>query len=292
MLSMTGYGQAVRERDGRELAVEVRCVNHRYLDLNIRAPRAVSFLEDRVRALAAQRLERGHADITVTYRNKREDAVVIEVDEGLARSYRDALRRLNEVLDTPEGQTMPGPAFYAGLPGVLKETPRAEDQDALRALLEEALSDAFDQVAAMRAREGARLKADLACHADALSALRKKISAQAGELPGLYRAQLTERLRQLDVTVDPQRLAQEVALFADRAAIDEELARLSSHLLQLAAMAEEEGALGKKMDFIIQEMNREANTIASKSPALSVTDLAVQCKNEIEKLREQVQNVL
>ena len=290
MLSMTGYGQARRERDGRIMTAEVRCVNHRFLDLGLRLPRTLNALETLTRRLAGDKLTRGHADITVTYQNVREDAVAVTVDTGLARAYQAALSKLGGVLAAPDSQ--PPLTYIAGLPGVLREEPAEEDPAALEALLTDTLTEAFDQVCAARAREGERLKADLAEHLSLLDGLQARLTALAAGLPAAYQARLTERLAQLNAPADPQRLAQEVALFADRCAIDEELARLAAHIAEMRRLLDAPGPLGKQLDFLLQEMNREANTTASKSVSLDVTNLAVQCKNEIEKLREQAQNVL
>ncbi len=290
MLSMTGYGHARHESDGRIMTAEVRCVNHRFLDLGLRLPRALTALESLTRQLAGDMLIRGHADITVTYQNTREDAVTVQLDEGLAKAYQAAVGRLQDSLGLT-GE-LPPVAYYAGLPGVLREQPADEDMNVLTALLNEALTDAFTQVTAARIREGERLRADLKTHLDLLDGLTKQLTGLAAGLPADYQARLNERLAKLDVSVDPQRLAQEVAIFADRCAIDEELSRLAAHIAEMNRLLEAPGPLGKQIDFLLQEMNREANTTASKSASLEVTSLAVQCKNEIEKLREQAQNVL
>ena len=290
MLSMTGYGQARREADGRIMTAEVRCVNHRFLDLGLRLPRTLNALEGLTRQLAGEMLTRGHADITVTYLNTREDAVTVQLDDGLAKAYQEAVYRLRDTLGLL-GECPPV-AYYASLPGVLREQPADEDMDALTALLTNALTDAFRQVSEARAREGERLRADLKAHLDLLSGLVRQLTALAEDLPAGYQARLTERLARLDVSADPQRLAQEVAIFADRCAIDEELSRLTAHIAEMNRLLDAPGALGKQIDFLLQEMNREANTTASKSVSLEVTQLAVQCKNEIEKLREQAQNIL
>ena len=290
MLSMTGYGQARREADGRIMTAEVRCVNHRFLDLGLRLPRTLNALEGLTRQLAGEQLVRGHADITVTYLNTREDAVTVQLDEGLAKAYQLAVARLQDKLALTDGQ--PDVTYYASLPGVLREQPADEDMDALTALLTEALTDAFAQVTAARAREGERLRADLKTHLDILDSLTGQLTELAAGLPAGYQARLTERLAKLDAPVDPQRLAQEVAIFADRCAVDEELSRLAAHIAEMNRLLNAPGPLGKQIDFLLQEMNREANTTASKSVSLDVTNLAVQCKNEIEKLREQAQNVL
>ena len=284
MLSMTGYGQARREADGRIMTAEVRCVNHRFLDLGLRLPRTLNALEGLTRQLAGEQLVRGHADITVTYLNTREDAVTVQLDEGLAKAYQLAVARLQDELALTDGQ--PDVTYYASLPGVLREQP------ALTALLTEALTDAFTQVTAARAREGERLRADLKAHLDILNNLTGQLTELAAGLPAGYQARLTERLAKLDAPVDPQRLAQEVAIFADRCAVDEELSRLAAHIAEMNRLLDAPGPLGKQIDFLLQEMNREANTTASKSVSLEVTSLAVQCKNEIEKLREQAQNIL
>ena len=290
MLSMTGYGQARREADGRIMTAEVRCVNHRFLDLGLRLPRTLNALEGLTRQLAGEQLVRGHADITVTYLNTREDAVTVQLDEGLAKAYQLAVARLQDELALTDGQ--PDVTYYASLPGVLREQPADEDMDALTALLTEALTDAFTQVTAARAREGERLRADLKAHLDILNSLTGQLTELAAGLPAGYQARLTERLAKLDAPVDPQRLAQEVAIFADRCAVDEELSRLAAHIAEMNRLLDAPGPLGKQIDFLLQEMNREANTTASKSVSLEVTTLAVQCKNEIEKLREQAQNIL
>ena len=290
MLSMTGYGQARREADGRIMTAEVRCVNHRFLDLGLRLPRTLNALESLTRQLAGEQLIRGHADISVTYQNTREDAVTVQLDEGLAKAYQAAIGRLSDALSLTGG--IPLVTYYAGLPGVLREQPADEDMDALTALLTEVLTDAFTQVTAARTREGARLREDLKTHLDLLSGLTERLTALAAQLPAEYQTRLTERLAKLDTPADPQRLAQEVAIFADRCAIDEELSRLTAHIAEMNRLLDAPGPLGKQIDFLLQEMNREANTTASKSVSLEVTSLAVQCKNEIEKLREQAQNIL
>ena len=289
MLSMTGYGQARHEANGRIMTAEVRCVNHRFLDLGLRLPRALTALEGLTRQLAGEQLTRGHADITVTYLNTREDAVTVQLDEGLARAYQAAVTRLQETLDLPDGA--PPVTYFASLPGVLREQPADEDMDALTALLTEALTDAFAQVNAARAREGERLRADLKTHLDLLSGLTEQLTALAAQLPVGYQARLTERLAKLEAPVDPQRLAQEVAIFADRCAIDEELSRLASHIGQMRDAIACQGETGRRLDFLTQELNREVNTIGSKASDAEITKLVVTAKTEIEKLREQVQNV-
>lgn len=290
MQSMTGYGSASVYRDNRELTAEIRSVNHRFLDLNIRMPRSLSSMEDQVRKQVSQALSRGHLDITITYQNRRDDAVTVEMNIPLLKQYVSAVEEM-ALHHLPEKTALPGAAYYASIPGILTEKSAEEDEEAILSLLKEAVAGALDHVREMRANEGEALRRDLSAHLDLLAEIRDGMEAPAKEAPALYAKQLAARIQALDVTVGEDRLAQEIALFADRAAVDEELSRLASHIGQARQLLASSAPVGKKFDFLIQEMNREANTIASKSPLLQLTDLAMQAKNEIEKLREQVQNI-
>ena len=290
MQSMTGYGYASALRDQRELTVEIRTVNHRFLDMNIRMPRSLLSLEDLVRKQVSAAIARGHTDITVTYQNHREDASFVELNVSLLEQYMHAVNEM--VLHClPDETDLPPASYYASIPGVLTEKNTPEDEDAVSELLCEALTDALSKVRQMRGREGFALHEDLKEHLSRLEEIRDQMEAPAREAPALYAKQLTARVQALGASVTEDRLAQEIAVFSDRAAVDEELSRLKSHIEQTRGLLESKEPVGKKLDFIIQEMNREANTIASKSPALVLTDLAVRAKNEIEKLREQIQNV-
>ena len=289
MQSMTGYGYASAYRDERELAVEIRTVNHRFLDLNIRMPRSLLSMEDVVRKQVSAALSRGHVDITVTYQNHREDASFVELNVSLLSQYVHAVEEM--VLHyLPDETDLPPASYYASIPGVLTEKNSPEDEEAVTGLLCEALSGALGRVKEMRGKEGDALLADLSYHLHCLSDLRNRMEVPAKEAPALYAKQLAARIQALGVSVQEDRLAQEVALFSDRTAVDEELSRLKSHISQMEVLLSSAEPVGKKLDFLIQEMNREANTIASKSPVLELTDLAVKAKNEIEKLREQIQN--
>lgn len=290
MQSMTGYGYASALRDQRELTVEIRTVNHRFLDMNIRMPRSLLSLEDLVRKQVSAAIARGHTDITVTYQNHREDASFVELNVSLLEQYMHAVNEM--VLHClPDETDLPPASYYASIPGVLTEKNTPEDEDAVSELLCEALTGALSKVRQMRGREGFALHEDLKEHLSRLEEIRDQMEAPAREAPALYAKQLTARVQALGASVTEDRLAQEIAVFSDRAAVDEELSRLKSHIEQTRGLLESKEPVGKKLDFIIQEMNREANTIASKSPALVLTDLAVRAKNEIEKLREQIQNV-
>ena len=287
---MTGYGRCQAVEEGREMTVEVKSVNHRFLDLSCRLGRNLMFLDDAMRAGVGAKLARGHVDVFVSYANHREDAREVRVDTALALAYQQGFKALAGALG--EAGKMPSLTDYAHLPDVLSVQEREEDQDAVRALFERALAGALDALIAMREREGERLRGDVLEKLDALGALREKIAARAPGVVEDYRERLSQRLAQmLSGEIDEARLATEVAIFADRAAIDEELVRLGSHIAQVRETVELAEPVGRKLDFLVQELGREVNTIGSKAQDTEIAQCVVQAKGEIEKLREQVQNI-
>lgn len=289
MRSMTGYGRALVEEDGREMTVEVRSVNHRFLDVSCRLPRSIGFLEDAVRKGVAARVARGHVDVFVNYVNRREDAREVRVDTVLAQAYRSALEELGKAVGVTQSASL---IDYARLPDVLTVSEKQEDQDALRALLQHALEKALDQLCAMREMEGENMRADILSKMDAIASLQKQIASRAPLVVEEYREKLRARLcALLSGELDEARFATEVAIFADRAAIDEELVRLESHIAQIRAAAALQEPVGRKLDFLVQELNREVNTIGSKASDAQIAQHVVAAKGEIEKLREQVQNI-
>ncbi len=289
MRSMTGYGRRQTQLNNREMTVEVKTVNHRFLDIGFRMPRNLSFLEEPIRAMLSGSLKRGHADVFLNYRNNREDSREVSVDEPLLSAYRQALSRMASISGAADDITL---SHLAALPDVLKVAEREEDREAVTALLQQTMELVLGDLLAMREKEGLALKADLESHLNELERLAGLIAQRAPLVPGLYRERLEARLNEMNVSpVDPQRLAQEVALLADRCAIDEELSRLDSHIGQTRDCFSEEGEAGRKLDFLVQEMNREVNTIGSKASDAQITTWVVAAKCEIEKLREQVQNI-
>lgn len=289
MYSMTGYGRATVERDGRQLTVELKSVNHRFLDIAFRMPRSFSFLEDEVRKQLSGRISRGHVDLFVTYRNMREDARTVAVDQGLFHAYQQALERLSGESALRDDRTLMG---LARLPDVLVVAEAEEDQAALRALMAQAVEEALDALCAMRAREGRSLKEDLLKRLKRLEETVEGIRLRYPDTVKEYEARLKERIRELiDMPADEGRLMQEVAIMADRSAVSEELVRLDSHIAQMRETLESGESAGRKLDFIVQELNREVNTISSKSQDIPITQKVVSAKAEIEKMREQVQNV-
>ena len=289
MLSMTGYGRGDREIDGRQMTIELKSVNHRFLDLSFRMPRNLMFLEDAARRAIGTRLSRGHVDVFITYKNLRTDARTVTADTALFEAYAKALSAL------PAGDLKDDRSLMAiaRMPDVLTVTEADEDRDAVTSLMLEALTAALDQLIAMREREGEAMKRDLTDKVDAVERMTADIEKRYPETVNEYRQRLTAAVRDLlgDAEVDETRLLTEVALMADRSAIAEEIVRLRSHVTQLRRLFEDDKPIGRRIDFIVQELNREANTISSKSQDIPITQLAVDMKAEIEKLREQLQNV-
>lgn len=289
MRSMTGYGRTQLLREGREMTVEIKTVNHRFLDVSMRLPRSLGFAEDAARKQIAASMRRGHADVFVTYRNMREDARCVTCDTALASAY---YRAMTDLAQATGSQTLPALEMYANLPGVLNVTESEEDREAVGQLLGDTLALALKEADEMRLREGEALKKDLSLHLELLEALRVRIAERAPGVVCDYQARLTQRIQELGVSeIDQSRLVQEVALFADRAAIDEETSRLDSHIRQAYHLMAGESECGSKLNFLVQEMNREVNTIGSKAMDADIAKMVVDAKSEIEKLREQIQNV-
>ena len=288
MLSMTGYGRAMRELDGRQLTIELKSVNHRFLDLSFRMPRNLMFLEDDARKRIGARLSRGHVDVFMTYRNARSDARSVQVDRALFDAYVGALSGLVDSGVQDDRSLM----SIARLPDVLVVTEAEEDQDALRALLKETLDAALDQLIEMRRREGAEMKKDLSFRTNRIEEMTNAVEARYPETVEEYTRRLRASIEELiGKNVDETRLLTEVAVMADRSAIAEETVRLHAHIAQLRECLEKAEPVGRRIDFLVQELNREVNTISSKSQDVPITQLVVSMKAEIEKLREQLQNI-
>lgn len=288
MLSMTGYGRAMCEIDGRQLSIELKSVNHRFLDLSFRMPRTLMFLEDDARKAIGARLARGHVDVFMTYKNLRSDSKKVTVDRALFDAYASALDTVADSGLRDDRSLM----SVARMPDVMVITEGDEDQDALRALLKQTINEALDHLVAMREREGIEMCADLNRKVDSIEEMTKQIEARYPQTVAEYTARLRASIEELiGQNVDETRLLTEVAVMADRSAIAEETVRLRSHIQQLRETFAKTEPIGRRLDFLVQELNREVNTISSKSQDIPITRLAVDCKAEIEKLREQLQNV-
>ena len=288
--SMTGYGRAREMRNGRDITVEVRSVNNRYLDCTVKMPRAYIFAEDRMKARVQQAISRGKVDVFVTIDASAADAAVVAVNEPLARGYYDALTRLKTMFDLSGDIT---PEVLAKFPDVLAVTKAEEDVEAIAADICAVLDDALTSYNAMRAVEGEKLAADVAGRVTTIETVVGKVEERSPQTVAAYRQRLEAKMQEVlqSTTIDESRILTEAAIFADKIAVDEETVRLRSHIAQLQAMLVSGEPVGRKLDFLIQEVNRECNTIGSKCNDLTIAQDVVNMKAEVEKIREQVQNM-
>lgn len=288
--SMTGFGRATVASDGREITIELKSVNHRYLDLAFRMPRHIGFIEDVLRQLLSEQLSRGHVDIYVNYRNTRMDARTVVIDEALMGAYLTAARKVAVQYELKDDISLSTAMRFPDVTDVIEAE---EDRDAVAALAREAALRAVTALKRMRAGEGERLCNDLLNRVTTVESIAAKIDTRAPLVVEEYRTKLSERIESMlgGVEVDRTRLATEVALFADKASINEELVRLASHVTEMRKVLGSDEAAGRRLDFVVQEMNREFNTIGSKANDAEITNLVIAGKGEIEKIREQVQNI-
>ena len=289
--SMTGYGRARQELHKRDLTVEVRSVNNRYLDCTVKMPRMYAFAEDAVKKHVQQAVSRGKVDVFITVDATAADVAKVAVNRELAAQYAAALEELAELCGPTAWKLTP--EALARFPDVLTVTKEDEDLEAVSADLCAVLDEALAAYNAMRAVEGKKLAEDIAGRLDAIEAYTGTVEARSPETVAEYRAKLTARMEEVlqSTTIDPQRILMEAAIYADKVAVDEETVRLRSHVAQLRTMLESDEPMGRKMDFLIQEVNRESNTIGSKCNDVDIANVVVGLKAEVEKMREQVQNV-
>ena len=290
LLSMTGYGSAKGSVEGQEITVELKSVNNRYLDCSVRLPRNFLFAEDTVKQAVSAGVSRGKVDVFVSAQASQDSGTVVSVNEELARGYRDAVARIAETLGLESGLN----AFsLARFPDVLTVERRELDKDKAAAALSEITAKAVEEFNAMREREGERLRRDMLGKLETIEGLVSVVEERSPQTVKEYRERLEARLRDIlaDRSLDEQRVITEAAIFADRTAVDEETVRLRSHIAQFRTMLEEGSPIGRKMDFLVQEFNRESNTIGSKCSDASLAKVVVDLNSEIVKIREQLQNV-
>ena len=290
MLSMTGYGKGEYKEGGIELTCEIKTVNNRYLDVSLKMPRIFTAYEEIIRTLIRGKLTRGHADVFVSFKDKREKPTSLTADLALATAYVNAAKAIKEKFpELIDDVTVSSVLRY---PEVLRQDEVAAADEELIDALKTAVSIALDNLNAMRSVEGEKLKADMLSRMSTIEELVKEVSLRAPMVAEEHKQKLLNRVREyLDgVNPDEGRLLTEVAVFTDKSNIDEELTRLYSHIAQFRDICEE-GIVGRKLDFLVQEFNREANTTCSKSNDVAITRLGLALKNEIEKVREQVQNL-
>ena len=288
--SMTGYGSAKGSVAGQELTVELKSVNNRYLDCSVRLPRSFLFAEEAVKQAVAQMVNRGKVDVFVTLSSAQDSDTVVKVNRELAMGYANALRELAELTGT---EFRADASALARFPDVLTLEKKEMDKDSAAEELRSLTNRAVAEFNLMREREGERLKQDMLEKAGRIAALVSVVEERSPQTVQEYRLRLEQRIREVleDRNVEEQRLVTEAAIFADKVAVDEETVRLRSHLAQFAQLLEQGSPVGRKLDFLIQEFNREANTIGSKCSDAALAQVVVDIKSEIEKIREQVQNI-
>lgn len=287
---MTGYGKAVTEENGTELTVEIKSVNHRFLDMNLKLPKMFWQFEDVIRKTVSERISRGHIDMFVSYADYSDSSKQCEVDFGLAKAYVDAAAALSERFGVTNDVTVNS---LMRTSDVLTVKSAEIDPDVLTKRLRDTVNTALDALDGMRVFEGGKMKADLSQRIDNVEALTFEIEKLAPEVVIDYRNRLSARISEIleEGRIDETRLNQEVCFFADKCNIDEEIARLHSHVDHFRKMLEEEKPVGRSADFLVQELNRETNTVCSKSNDAELTKIGLKLKNEVEKIREQIQNI-
>lgn len=290
MKSMTGYGRARMERNGRIITIEMKAVNHRYFDCTVKIPRQYGFLEDVVKKEASARIARGKVEIFINIEIQESGDIAVKVNYPLAEQYLAALRDLSERYRLTDDITV---SQLAALPDVIGSERVEQDSEALKQDVRAVFENAYNEFYEMRTREGRRMAEDIYTRCAKIETMVNEIEKRSPERVKEYQERLLRRIQEVleDTSIEPARMVEEAAIYADKIAVDEETVRLRSHLHQLDKMLQETQSIGRKLDFLVQEMNREANTIGSKSNDTAMAHLVVDLKSEIEKIREQVQNV-
>lgn len=288
--SMTGFGRCEIQKDARKFTVELKSVNHRYLDVNIRMPKKLNFFETSIRTLLKSYANRGKIDIFITYEDLSKNQVSVKYNSAVAAEYIKYSAQMEKEFGI---QNDIRTSVLLRCPEVLTMEEQTEDEDELWNALEKALEGAFVQFVETRTKEGENLKRDIIAKLDFLENEIGYIEERSPQIVAEYRKKLEEKMKELleDTQIEEGRIAAEVILFADKICTDEEVVRLKSHIRHMRSTLEEEEGIGRKLDFIAQEMNREANTILSKANDIEVSDRAISLKTEIEKIREQIQNI-
>ena len=290
MISMTGYGKSKLEINGRSYSVEIKSVNYRYCDISVRLPRNISFYENDIKKLISSKVSRGKIDVFVEYTNYTNEGKDVVINKELAKLYIKELKELAQEENMSDSIRI---TEITKMPDVLQLKNNEGENDVILKELLECVTDAINNFVEMRTVEGNKIKIDLQNRLDHIKELVADISKNTAGLIDEYVVKLGERIKEIlkNDVVDETRLAQEIVIFADKSSVEEELTRLDSHINQFEKLINEDGAIGKKLDFIIQEMNREANTTASKSVKLEITNDVIEIKTELEDIREQIQNI-
>ena len=287
---MTGYGRAVETVNGREFTVELRSVNNRYLDCSVRLPRMLSFAEDAVKQAVKGSISRGKVDVFITVRSEAGDEVQVTLNENVLKSYLNAMHQMVDQFGVKDDISV---STVSRLPEVFVIEKPQVDEEQLMTDLMGVVHKALEGYDAMRCTEGEALDRDLRSRGECILELVSQVEAGNGKTVSDYRARLEAKIKEVlaNTTIDESRILTEAAIFADKVAVDEETVRLRSHLKQMNTMLDAGGAMGRKLDFLLQEMNREANTIGSKCTDVVLARIVVDIKAELEKIREQTQNI-
>lgn len=288
--SMTGFGRAEVSEGNRKFTVEMKSVNHRYLDVNIKMPKKLSFFESAIRNLLKEYIQRGKVDVFISYEDYNEDNYSLKYNKELAREYMMHLNTMAEQFGLENDVNVSTLSRY---PEILTMEEQSVDEKELWNVLEKALRSASEQFVASRITEGENLKRDLCEKLDGMIGYVDFIEERSPQILAEYRGRLEAKVRELleDTQIEESRIAAEVTIYADKICVDEETVRLRSHVKATKDALEEGGSIGRKLDFIAQEMNREANTILSKANDLAISDTGINLKTDIEKVREQIQNI-
>lgn len=290
--SMTGFGRGEYTDGKRNITVEIKSVNHRYSDISVKMPRRYSFAEDKIKSTIKSKIKRGKVDVSIMVENITENDINIKLNEPIAKQYFENLKMLQDSFDLSGDITL---RLLATMPDVMKAIPDVEDEEEIEKAILIPVEEAAVNLEKMRSVEGEKLAEDLLSRGETIKMILDKIEERAPGVVVDYTARLKERITELlvgNATLPEERILTEAAIFADKCAIDEEITRLNSHLIQLKKIVDSPNdAEGKKLDFLVQEMNREANTIGSKANDITITNHMLEIKSEIEKIREQVQNV-
>lgn len=288
--SMTGYGNAAGMSGEISLTVEIRSVNNRFLDCSVRMPRMYIFAEDKVKAAVQKYISRGKVDVFVGVDSSKADDVVVSLNEPLAEAYIAAYKQMSEKYGLKDDLTA---VSLGRIQDIFTVEKKEIDADAFAADLEAVTVAALENFNAMRRTEGEKLRSDILAKLENIEALAAKVAERSPQTVSEYRSRLEQKMAEVLATadIDKARIVTEAAIFADKVAVDEELVRLKSHISQMRDMLDKDGAMGRKLDFLTQELNREANTTGSKCNDVEITRIVVDIKSEIEKIREQIQNI-
>jgi len=289
--SMTGYGRSEQENEGQKVYIEIKAVNHRYCDILLKVPKKMAMFEDRIKTIIKNQVQRGRIEVYMSFEERKGDDYQVKPNFSVLDQYMSAL---TEIKDRYDIQRSPDLSLLTRFQDVFDIEYKEMDEEAIWILIEKALTESMTSLVEMRAVEGKKLLEDIEYRIGEVKTIIKALELRAPEIVSVHKTKMQTRISELledEVTLDEVRLAQEVAYFSDKTNITEELVRLDSHLQQIKQIFQEDKAIGRKLDFLLQEINREINTIGSKSPDVDISNYVIELKSAFEKIREQIQNI-